>query len=151
MTNAIKFTPSGGQVSLSLAERASADADDDTLPLLLTVRDTGIGISPEDLNAIFLQYTKGSHTTGSDGVDRYEGAGLGLSIVKAIVEMHNGTISVDSAGPDQGSTVRVSLDLTLAPEQPDAKFVERNVCGSQTYVTGVTGVIFPLNCFVRSK
>jgi signal transduction histidine kinase len=119
LTNAIKFTPHGRTVTLRLAQRAEADGGEsavagapDSLPLLLSVSDEGIGIHPNDQDLIFLKYTKATDARGGDGVDRHTGAGLGLSICKAIVDKHNGQMSVESA-LGAGSTFRVSLDLPL--------------------------------------
>jgi signal transduction histidine kinase len=73
---------------------------------LLVVRDQGIGIAPETLPRLFVQFERGRNTTG------HEGLGLGLWIVKRMVEAHGGDVSVASA-PGAGSTFTVSL-----PKQP---------------------------------
>ena len=126
--NAVKFTPEGGRVSLRLATRRSTSVDgspppaagmpDGVLPLIMTVSDTGIGIRPKDHELIFTKYTKATkisaHGNGTSGFDPHAGVGLGLSICKAVVERHNGKITVDSQ-PGQGSTFSVLLDLTLVP------------------------------------
>jgi signal transduction histidine kinase len=84
--NAIKFTPDGGTVGLGLQQRG-ADA-------VLTVRDTGIGIAPEDQQHIFDRfYQADTSRMHHDG----DGSGLGLSIARWIAEAHSGTITVESA------------------------------------------------------
>ena len=134
LTNAIKFTPNLGVVELNLTleqpqlprSTASADASDGegdgrerdvlgvaTLPFLLTVRDTGIGIHADDIELVFLKYTKATNTGREHGVDGHAGAGLGLSICKAIVEQHHGSIAVESV-PGKGSTFSMRLELPLA-------------------------------------
>ena len=114
LTNAVKFTPDGGRVSLSLATRPGPGAKNDALPLMIRVRDTGIGIAPDDIERVFLKYTKAAHAERDEpGVDRHAGAGLGLSICKAIVEQHRGKIGVEST-PGEGSTFTIILDLPLA-------------------------------------
>ena len=129
LSNAIKFTPSGGNVTLTLARTGADKASDDAagsaltagaaaLPesFFLSVRDSGIGIHPEELDLIFLKYTKATAATKERGVDRHAGAGLGLSISKAIVEQHGGAIWVEST-PGKGSTFFVRLKLLRAPRK----------------------------------
>lgn len=90
--NAIQFTPEGGEITFT-----AEDADDDRVRIL--VKDSGIGIAPEEHERIFERfYQVDSPLTRSHG-----GMGLGLSIARAIVEAHNGTITVEST-PGQGST-----------------------------------------------
>ncbi|MGL5835574.1 MAG: hybrid sensor histidine kinase/response regulator, partial [Waterburya sp.] len=85
LTNAIKFTPEGGKVTitLELVERQAR----------IIFRDTGQGISPEFLPQIFEQFQQAQKSSGSKG-----GLGLGLAIVKNLVELHNGTITAESSG-----------------------------------------------------
>lgn len=82
--NALKFTPAGGKIEV--------DAVDHPEEVNVTVRDTGMGIAPENLNKIFAQFTQfhREHGPGSQGI------GLGLAIVKKLVEMHGGKITVQS-------------------------------------------------------
>ena len=96
--NAIKYTPEGGRVTIS------AEADDGTVRI--KVSDTGFGISVEDQQRIFDRFyrVKNSKTR------RITGTGLGLPIVKRIVEAHHGWIDVISS-PDEGSTFQVSLPI----------------------------------------
>jgi PAS domain S-box-containing protein len=107
LTNAIKFTPKGGQVRIDLEQVADQ--------VLLSVQDTGKGIAPEFLPRIFERFQQGQQNTGSK-----DGLGLGLAIVKNLVELHNGTITADSAGIDQGATFTVRLPRldAISPSQP---------------------------------
>jgi len=101
ITNAIKYSPDGGQVTVS----ASAGSG----YLCLRVRDTGLGISPEDLKLIFQQFYR-----VKDEKTRYiQGTGLGLAIVKSILESHQGRIEVESR-PGEGSTFMVFLPVLTA-------------------------------------
>jgi two-component system CheB/CheR fusion protein len=104
--NAIKFTPQGGGVWLS--------ATVDQTHFIVNVKDNGVGISPELLPKIFDVFTQ------ADGADTHRGSGLGigLSVVKEIVALHQGTVEVRSEGPAKGSEfiVRVPLRRGLLPE-----------------------------------
>lgn len=104
LTNAIKFTPRGGTVRIEVGQR-NGDA-------VFTVADNGIGIKKWDLPVIFERFTQGD----SSSTRTQSGLGLGLSIVKYIVEMHGGIVSAESAGPGQGATFTVTLPL-LEPGQ----------------------------------
>ncbi len=95
MENAIKFTPSGGAVHLSLRQI------DQTLEL--AVQDTGIGIPLDDLPQLFERFRRGRNAAA------YPGSGLGLAITKAIVKAHGGTISAESSRA--GTTMRVVLPV----------------------------------------
>ena len=94
--NAIKFTPVGGSVELGVT--ASADS------VVLSVRDTGIGIPEEEQEAVFGRFYRGAEATS----ELIPGTGLGLAIVQAIVEHHDGSLTINSA-PGQGTVVRVRL------------------------------------------
>ncbi|KAM3091789.1 ATP-binding protein [Phormidesmis sp. 146-35] len=99
LTNAIKFTPVGGYVKISLEQVGGW--------VHLYVSDTGKGISPQFLPYVFDRFRQqDSSTTRS-----YGGLGLGLSIVRNLVELHGGTISVKSAGDNLGATFLVKLPL----------------------------------------
>jgi signal transduction histidine kinase len=94
--NALKFTSSGGRVTVRLSEH---DAE-----VMLQVADTGIGIAPEDQERIFDRFYQVDGTTRRT----HGGCGLGLALVKEIVEKHGGGVSVESQ-PGQGSTFTVQL------------------------------------------
>ena len=97
LDNAVKYTPPGGHVEVTIV----ADLND----AVLTVEDTGVGIHEDILPLIFDLFVQGSHTLArSDG-----GLGLGLTIVRRLVELHGGTVSASSAGPNRGSKFVVRL------------------------------------------
>jgi PAS domain S-box-containing protein len=99
LTNAAKYTPDGGTIQLA-AERDGDDA-------LLRVRDSGIGIEPELLPHVFALFSQGSTT-----LDRAKGGlGIGLALVKYLVEMHGGSVTARSDGPGTGSEFIVRLPL----------------------------------------
>lgn len=103
--NAIKYTPKGGRVRVTTC----------TLPgqLLLAVRDNGPGIPPTELLAVFAKYQRREATMG------IEGSGLGLFIVKAIVEAHGGSVEAQST-EGAGTTMTVRLPTALADRRPAA-------------------------------
>lgn len=98
--NAIKYTPAGGSVTITL--------DRENEKALLAVTDTGPGITSEEQERIFDRFYRGDRARGRGG------AGLGLALARSIVLVHNGHISVNSA-PEQGSTFRVELPLVESP------------------------------------
>jgi signal transduction histidine kinase len=104
VTNAVKYTPAGGQVSLGLADH---DSD-----LVVTVSDTGIGIAAGDLPHIFDRFWRADPARSRAG--ERPGTGLGLAITKWVAEAHGGTISVQSR-PGRGTQFTVTL-----PRNPPA-------------------------------
>jgi signal transduction histidine kinase len=98
INNAVKFTPKGGSVWIESAQ--SGDS------LQISVCDTGIGIEEKEQAAIFDKF----YQAGDSGKGGREGTGLGLSITKHLVELHGGTIRVESR-PGQGSRFMVTLPL----------------------------------------
>jgi CheY-like chemotaxis protein/anti-sigma regulatory factor (Ser/Thr protein kinase) len=106
LTNSAKYTEKGGRIWLSGEKRQSQ--------VIVTVRDTGIGIPAEDLTRIFDMFSQ---------VDRSSertigGLGIGLALVKGMVEMHGGAVTVESSGADQGSTFTVTLPALDSEPQP---------------------------------
>jgi signal transduction histidine kinase len=95
LSNAIKFTPDNGNITLS------ARRDGDTL--VLTVADSGIGIAEEDQERVFAKFERGSSPEA-----RRSGAGLGLSLVKSFIELHGGTVTLESE-PESGTRVICAL------------------------------------------
>jgi PAS domain S-box-containing protein len=121
LSNAVKFTPKGGRVwvehTVAVPDMAS-----------ISVSDTGIGIAPDDQAVIFDRFRQiGSATSGVR-----EGTGLGLAIVKRLVEMHGGSISVDST-PGKGSvfTFTVPIDRRREREQPVVLVIEDEPAGRE--------------------
>jgi signal transduction histidine kinase len=98
LSNAVKFTPDGGRVDVS----AKLDTD----KVEIAVKDTGLGIAPEDQAALFEEFKQ----FGKDSARKAEGTGLGLALTKRLVELHGGQIAFDSA-VGQGSTFKFSLPL----------------------------------------
>jgi CheY-like chemotaxis protein len=100
LSNAVKFTPRGGSVQVVL-ERVNSHVE-------IVVEDTGVGIRPEFLPYVFDRFRQADATI----TRRYGGLGLGLSIVKTLVELHGGSVRVKSAGENQGSTFIVALPVS---------------------------------------
>ena len=113
LSNAIKFTPNGGRIDVTL-RRHDGQAE-------LTVTDTGAGIRSDVLPHVFDRF----HQADRSITRRFGGLGLGLSIVKHLMELHGGTVSGDSPGEGKGATFRISLPAglpappaTTAPSKP---------------------------------
>jgi CheY-like chemotaxis protein/anti-sigma regulatory factor (Ser/Thr protein kinase) len=104
LSNAVKFTPEGGQVGLEV------EGDTSHREVRFTVWDTGIGIPPEQQRYLFEPFVQlnGSLTR------QHEGTGLGLALVRSLVELHSGRVAVESAGAGQGA--RFTLTLPWLPE-----------------------------------
>jgi signal transduction histidine kinase len=101
LANAAKYTDNGGHITLQ-ARRRRRDIE-------ITVRDTGIGIVPEVLPCIFDLFTQLDRRTG-----RHQGGlGIGLALVRQLVEMHGGTVSASSEGPGKGSEFLIRLPLSI--------------------------------------
>src|SRR5213075_3345898 len=98
LSNAVKFTPDGGRVDVS--------AKLDTTNVEIAVRDTGIGIAPEDQGLLFEEFKQ----VGRDSLRKAEGTGLGLALTKKFVELHGGAMRVEST-PGKGSTFRFTLPV----------------------------------------
>lgn len=107
ITNAVKYTPRGGAVDIGLGQ----DGDE----AILQVRDTGIGIATGDLPHLFERFWRADPARSRTG--ERPGVGLGLSIVKWIVDAHGGTIEVQSR-PGRGTTFRVTLPLVAGTVEP---------------------------------
>jgi PAS domain S-box-containing protein len=124
LTNAVKFTSAGGQVEVKLSlvnghssfaeasEQRTKDKGQRTKYAQITIRDTGKGINPEFLPHVFDQFRQESSAT----TRRFGGLGLGLAIVRYLVELHGGTVQANSPGEGQGATFTVKLPLM--PHQP---------------------------------
>ncbi|MEG4106317.1 PAS domain S-box protein [Microcoleus sp. S13_C5] len=112
LTNAVKFTPSGGNVELRLSAVAVSDSSSPNY-VQITVSDTGKGIAAEFLPYVFDRFRQAdaSKTKAESGL------GLGLAIVEHLVQLHGGTVTAESPGKDQGATFTVTLPL----KQPRSK------------------------------
>ncbi len=108
LTNAIKFTPKGGRVQVQL-RRINSHVE-------VTVSDTGQGIHPEFLDQVFERFRQADSTTKR----AHGGLGLGLAIVRQLVELHGGTVRVDSPGEGQGATFTIDLPLSLLRVAPSS-------------------------------
>jgi PAS domain S-box-containing protein len=107
LNNAIKFTPKDGRIQV-LLKRVNSHVE-------VSVIDTGEGIAPEFLPYVFDRFRQGDAST----TRRHGGLGLGLSIVKQLVELHGGTVCVKSGGIGQGATFIVRLPLLAAHSEPE--------------------------------
>ncbi|MCA1392473.1 DUF3369 domain-containing protein [Bradyrhizobium sp. BRP19] len=103
ISNAIKYSPIGGKIDVTVIHEGS-----DTI---VSVSDEGAGLSPEDLGRLFgrFQRLSAKPTAGESST------GLGLSIVKRIIDMHGGEVTAESEGPGKGSTFTITLPATEAP------------------------------------
>ncbi len=108
LSNAVKYTPSGGSVAMMLEEKAGAPGE--TPRFVFTCRDTGIGMTPEFKAKIFDAFERADNTMTSTKVT---GTGLGMTIVKNLTEMFGGEITINTA-PAKGSTFTVTLPLALS-------------------------------------
>jgi signal transduction histidine kinase/CheY-like chemotaxis protein len=109
LSNAVKFTPPGGSVEVSIVRQAS--------DVHVQVRDTGQGIPPEFLPFVFERFRQADAST----TRRVGGLGLGLSIVKQLVELHGGRVRAESTGEGQGSVFTVTLPVAgLEPKRVSA-------------------------------
>lgn len=127
LQNACKFTPAGGAIEIAIAnelrnppvegDRVSNATNASDLDLVVSVRDNGIGISPESMSSIFNAFEQGERSR----TRKFGGLGLGLAISRAIVELHGGMISAESKGKGEGATIRVRLAAVEAPTDTAAQ------------------------------
>ena len=106
LTNAVRYTPAGGQIRVAV--RAEGDA------AVLSVEDTGSGIAPALLPVIFDMFVQADRTLDQSK----DGLGIGLALVRRLVEMHGGTVVASSDGEGRGSTFTLRLTRIPAPHQP---------------------------------
>jgi signal transduction histidine kinase len=104
LSNATKYTPRDGRICVSIAP--------DSTEVAVVVRDNGIGIAPNVLPHIFERFRQGDATTTRE----YGGLGLGLAIVRHLVEAHGGAVRAESEGVGQGSAFTVVLPLARASQ-----------------------------------
>ncbi|QBI02160.1 response regulator [Pseudoduganella albidiflava] len=114
LDNALKYTPPGGAIDVLL----EVDEED----VVLTVHDTGVGINAELLPHVFDVFVQGTST-----LDRAQGGlGIGLALVRRLVELHGGGVEADSAGPGEGSTFLIRLPRTERITEPTLQIMETN-------------------------
>ena len=136
LSNAIKFTPSGGHVALAIeGMRPTADPGH-TGAVRVTVRDDGRGIDPRFTPFIFERFRQFDSTSKR----AHGGLGLGLAIVRHLVELHGGTIGVESAGEGKGATFTAML-----PSARDADGVPVETTSSRSRITATMPAPMPAN------
>ncbi len=115
LSNAVKFTPVGGRIGIRLARTGRA--------VQLVVSDTGKGIEPEFLPLIFDRFRQAD----SSSTRAHAGLGLGLAIVRHLVELHGGTVAAQSGGPGSGTemTVELPAEQSVAVDEPQGPAPER--------------------------
>ncbi len=143
--NALKYTPPGGAIDIAVVE------DDEDI--VLTVRDTGVGISEELLPHVFDVFVQASTT-----LDRSQGGlGIGLALVRRLVELHGGTVSAYSDGASAGSTFEIRLPRAVPVEasvpeapayldtgKPRVLLIEDNDDGREMMATMLTACGYPI-------
>ncbi|MDB5296399.1 MAG: Chemotaxis protein methyltransferase CheR [Phycisphaerales bacterium] len=122
LTNAVKFTPAGGRVTVGV-ERVDGH-------VRVAVTDSGQGIDPAFLPHVFDRFRQQDGSTSR----RHGGLGVGLSIVRHLVELHGGTVSADSAGPGRGSTFAVALPAADGGAGPTPDLSPPSFAGLQVLV-----------------
>jgi signal transduction histidine kinase/ActR/RegA family two-component response regulator len=124
LSNAIKFTPRGGTLDV-LLRRAGTHAE-------IAIADSGIGIQPELMPHLFERFRQGDAST----TRKYGGLGLGLSLVKRLVELHGGTVGVESPGEGMGTTVTVHLPLAMRHRFGDGLDQDRRTANAERGPSG---------------
>jgi PAS domain S-box-containing protein len=128
LTNAIKFTPRGGTISV-LVESAQSH-------VTISVNDSGEGISADFLPQLFERFTQADASSKR----KHGGLGLGLSIVKNLVEMHGGTVHADSPGKGQGATFVIRLPMYVSLEKNPDTTISDDSATSDDCPTKLTGI-----------
>jgi len=138
LSNAAKFTDEGGRIEVKL-ERADQHA-------LITVSDTGQGISPEFLPYVFDRFRQAESLL----TRRHSGLGLGLAIVRHLVEMHGGSVRAESAGEGSGSAFKVKLPLTegRSIEATQATELEQMIAATECTSSNSSSVVKGLRVLV---
>lgn len=133
LSNALKYTPEGGQVTVWVGKRTTPSVSGEESPraVLIKVADTGPGMDAETQERIFERFEQAKGTTGER-----EGAGLGLALTKELVELHGGTIHVEST-PGEGTTFTVSLPIVpvAEAERTDGELVSAEDLGRRGLTT----------------
>jgi len=130
LANAVKFTPPGGRVRVSL-ERVNSHAE-------IVIQDTGVGVNPAFLPHVFERFRQADAST----TRRHGGLGLGLSIVKSLAELHGGSVKAASPGEGQGSTFTVNLPIvTTQSEEGDTRLRDTHDLDTLPRLTDVSVLI----------
>jgi signal transduction histidine kinase/CheY-like chemotaxis protein len=138
LSNAIKFTPNGGQVDIRLEKHESPNIRSSQTDSLstgyaqITVTDTGKGFSSEFRPYLFDSFRQEDSKT----TRKYGGLGLGLAIVRHLVELHGGSIQAESAGEGKGASVLIQLPLIQATQNPPSQLP--STVGSMTNLQGLS-------------
>ena len=104
LKNAVKFTPAGGHIDVATCVATPATG------IIITVSDSGIGMTPVEIEKAFEAFSQGEHGENGGG-HRFGGLGLGLAITRTLLELHGGSIAALSRGRDQGATFVIELPL----------------------------------------
>jgi signal transduction histidine kinase len=117
LKNAVKFTPEEGAITINTA------CDKKNKNWKISVSDTGIGMTPDEIDKIFTAFAQGDHAESS-GSHKFGGLGLGLSISQMLIKMHEGSISAQSDGRGKGATFIIKLPM--ASQEASATRAERS-------------------------
>jgi PAS domain S-box-containing protein len=120
INNAVKFTPQKGRISIRSFHKGKQ--------FVFEISDTGIGIEPERAARVFEPFHQGERSI----TRRFGGLGLGLTISKTLLDLHGGSISVESAGKDQGTTFRIFLDPLQKPAKVATEKVSKGVAAPRS-------------------
>jgi signal transduction histidine kinase len=118
LSNAVKFTSPGGNIFVYMYEENNN--------IVISVKDSGIGMTPEDKNMIFERFKQVDKSLAR----KREGSGIGLSLVKLLVEMHNGSIKVKSE-LGKGSEFIVALPIIVLDEQEEINYLDKQIIGGR--------------------
>lgn len=119
LSNAVKYTPDGGRISLEAYEEPLPE--DGLVRLVVVISDTGIGMSKDFMKTMYLKFSRGTDTR----INKVSGYGLGLSIVKQLTDLMNGTIDVESE-PMKGTTFRIAFPFPYADSE-EGSFAKRTI------------------------
>ena len=128
--NAGKFTPAGGRIGVE------TNVPEDGEELAVKITDTGIGMTPAELERSFEAFSQGEHAT-QGGTHHFGGLGLGLAISRMLTKMHSGSITATSEGRNQGTTILIKLPLI--PAMPAAPAAVSPPAGVQSFAGPANG------------